>query len=337
MRIAVAGTGYFSQFHFDAWRRLGHDVVGVCDLDLARATERAESFPGARAFASFDEMLDRTHPDLVDIVTPPPTHLGFIEATMKRGLPTICQKPFTLDLDEARAAAEMSENAGTLLVVHENFRFQPWYGKIRDMIAAGDIGTLYQIAFRLRPGDGQGPEAYLDRQPYFQTMERFLIHETAIHIFDVFRFLGGEVDGVMAVLNTLNPAIKGEDAGIVVLGLENGARALFDGNRLSDHIADNRRLTMGEMTVEGSAGTVRLDGDGGIHFRAFSTNAETRIDYAWTDAGYGGDCVYRLQRHVVDALKGGVAPMNTARAYLRNLEIEDAVYRANARGRRIAL
>ena len=36
------------------------------------------------------------------------------------------------------------------------------------------IGTPYQISFKMRPGDGQGKNAYLNRQPYFQKMERFL-------------------------------------------------------------------------------------------------------------------------------------------------------------------
>ena len=35
---------------------------------------------------------------------------------------------------------------------------------------------------------------------------------------------------------------------------------MFDGNRLADHKAENRRLTMGEMLIEGSKGTLRLNG-----------------------------------------------------------------------------
>ena len=44
-------------------------------------------------------------------------------------------------------------------------------------------------------------------------MPRFLIHETAIHLVDVFRFLMGEVAGVFARLKRFNPAVAGEDAG----------------------------------------------------------------------------------------------------------------------------
>ena len=40
------------------------------------------------------------------------------------------------------------------------------------------------------------------------------------------------------------------------------------GNRLADHKAENRRLTMGEMLIEGSEGTLRLDGDGALWLRS---------------------------------------------------------------------
>lgn len=112
---------------------------------------------------------------------------------------------------------------------------------------------MYQVTFRLRPGDGKGPDAYLERQPYFQTMEKFLVHETAIHLIDVFRFLlAEEPSAVYAALRRLNPAIAGEDAGMMLFDFPSGARAVFDGNRLADHKAENRRLTMGEMVIEGS-------------------------------------------------------------------------------------
>ena len=64
-------------------------------------------------------------------------------------------------------------------------------------------------------GDGWGDNAYLDRQPYFQTMPRLLVVETAIHWIDTFRFLFGEVDAVYARLRRINPAIAGEDAGLI--------------------------------------------------------------------------------------------------------------------------
>jgi len=338
LRVATAGTGYFSRFHYEAWSRMeGASLVALYNRDADNRARVAAAWSVSAAHADFDEMLAIEGPDLVDIITPPVTHLDFIRAAAARGVPMICQKPFCLDLDEAQEAVRVAEAAGVLLVVHENFRFQPWYGEARRLLGTGALGDPYQVTFRLRPGDGQGPGAYLDRQPYFQTMERFLVHETAIHLIDTFRYLMGEATAVFAQLRRLNPAIAGEDAGIIHLDFASGARGLFDGNRLADHAAQNPRLTMGEMLLEGSAATLRLDGDGRLWLRRRGEGGEARVDYDWSNAGFGGDCVYRLQRHVVDHLTSGAPVMNTAREYLTNLRIEQAVYESDAAGRVVPL
>lgn len=333
LRVATIGAGYFSQFHHDAWSRMDDvELVAVCDQDGAKAQAYADRWGIGRMYTDAERMLDEVRPDLVDIATPPATHLALIGLSAARGIPTICQKAFCRSLAEAEEAARLAEEAGILLVVHENFRFQPWFVEIKRMLDEGQVGDLYQVSFRLRPGDGQGPRAYLDRQPYFQKMERFLIHETAIHFIDTFRYLLGEVDSVFARLARLNPVIAGEDAGIILFGFENGMRALFDGNRLVDHPADNRRLTMGELLVEGSAGVIRLDGYARIFFRAFGSNEEEQIPYRWENVGFAGDSVLGFQRHVVDYLKGRGPVVNRARDYLVNLRIEEAVYRSSSRG-----
>ena len=338
LRVATIGAGYFSAFHHDAWSRLeGVELVAVCDVDPAKAEAYAQRFGIPEAYTDAARMLDDVRPDLVDIATPPPTHLALIQETMARRLPTICQKAFCRSLDEAREAVRLAAEAQTLLVVHENFRFQPWHQELKRQLDAGRIGELYQLSFRLRPGDGQGSSAYLDRQPYFQQMARFLVHETAIHLIDVFRYLMGEPEAVMARLVRLNPAIAGEDAGIILFEFPGQKRALFDGNRLVDHIADNRRLTMGELWAEGARGVIRLDGDGRLYHRPFASNAETEIVYAWNDKGFAGDSVLAFQQHVVDHLLDGKPIVNTAADYLRNLEIEEAVYRASAEARLVTL
>jgi len=305
MRVAVAGTEFFSQFHFDAWSRLDVDVVGICSLDHDVAGLVAKDFPDCQIFDDFAEMLTATSPDLVDMVTPPPTHLAFVTQALRNGVATICQKPFCGSLDDATKAADIATETGVPLIVLENFRFQPWYGENKAQLGAGALGDVYQGTFRLRPGDGQGPSAYLDRQPYFQDMPRLLVHETLVHLIDVFRALFGDVSHVFADLQRLNPAIKGEDAGVIILSFKNGKRAVIDGNRLVDHAAKNRRLVMGEMWVEGSAGTLRLDWDAHLFSRADGSNDEQPLYYAWNDHGYGGDCVYRLCAHVLEKLQAG--------------------------------
>ncbi|MEP1209977.1 MAG: Gfo/Idh/MocA family oxidoreductase [Rhizobiaceae bacterium] len=334
LRVAVVGTGYFSQFHYDAWSRCDHvELVGVADLNL-QAAEKVTAEFGGRAFADVAAMLDAVKPDLFDIITPPPTHMGMIKLAAVRGINVICQKPFCGGLADAEKAVELADSAGIEITVHENFRFQPWYLAIKQQLNAGRLGQLYRATFRIRPGDGQGPDAYLARQPYFQQMERFLIHETAIHNIDVFRFLFGEVNSLWADLVKLNPVIKGEDSCLLVMDFDNGFRALLDGNRLSDHVAENCRLTMGEMLIEGEKGELTLSGDGAVHFRAHGSSALEPVEFAWQDKGFGGDCVYLFTRHVIDHYLSGSELQNTGRNYLTNLRIEEAVYASAEDGSR---
>lgn len=333
LKVCITGTGYFSQFHYDAWSRMDEvDLVALFDRTPQQAGDAAARHGVPRHYCDVGEMLDAEKPDLLDIVTPPVTHRAFIDEAVRRGVKVICQKPFCGTLDAAEAAVEAIDAAGGTVIVHENFRFQPWYERIRMALDDGMLGDIYQATFRLRPGDGQGPDAYLARQPYFQKMERFLVHETAIHQIDVFRSLFGEPSSVFAKLSRLNPAIAGEDAGVILLEFDKGVRALFDGNRLSDHQADDRRMTMGELWLEGSKGVLRLDGFARLWFRANGSNDESEIAYPWENRGYGGDCVYRTQRHVVDHLLHGTNVQNTAAEYLANLRIEEAVYASNKDG-----
>lgn len=338
LRVATVGTGYFSQFHHEAWARMDDvELAALCSLDTLAAHEAAAKHGAPVACTNARDMLDAVGPDLLDIITPPAAHLELVRLAARQRVNVICQKPFCGTLAEAREAVAFAERAGILLVVHENFRFQPWYGEIKRQLEAGRLGELHQITFRLRPGDGQGPRAYLDRQPYFQNMERFLVHETAIHLIDVFRYLMGDVVRVFAALRRLNPAIAGEDAGLILLDFANGARGLIDGNRLADHPAENRRLTMGEMLIEGSDASIRLDGYGRLFLRAHGSNEEEAIRYDWENRGYAGDCVFRLQRHVVEHLADAGPIMNTGAAYLDNLRVEEAVYESDAAGHWIAI
>jgi predicted dehydrogenase len=338
LRVAGVGAGYFSQFHLAGWKAIPEvDYVALCDRDEAKARACAERLGIPRVFTDAAEMLDTVRPGLFDIVTPPATHAALVAEAATREIPAICQKPLAPTYGEAIALVEIAERAGVPLIAHENFRWQPWYREAQRLIATGRLGELHSIAFRLRPGDGQGPDAYLDRQPSFQTMPRLLVYETAIHWIDTFRFLMGEVSAVYARLRKLNPVIAGEDAGYIVFEFESGATGLFDGNRLNDHVASNPRRTLGEMWLEGAAGVLRLDGEARLWWKPHrGSEVEHRYDPGPADSFGGGACE-RLQRHVVCHLLEGAPVENVAREYLANLRVQEAAYRSHQEGRRIAL
>lgn len=323
LRVACVGAGFFSRFHIGSWKRLTQvELVGVCDLDQTRA-EAA----GALAFDDLGEMLATVLPDILDIILPPAAQAAAIQKAIAANIRTIiCQKPFCASLTQAQEMTAAAKDAGVTLIVHENFRFQPWFRFIKAQLDEGLIGRVLQATFRLRPGDGQGSDAYLDRQPYFREMPRLLIHETGVHYIDVFRYLFGEATHVYADLHQENPVIAGEDAGFVHFQHETGVRAVFDGNRCLDHAADNTRRTMGEGLFEGTKGTLRLTGDGAVSFRAFGEIAEQVLLAPDCHEGFGGDCTHALQEHVVTAILNDLPVENLADDYLKVIDVEQAIY-----------
>lgn len=331
LRVACVGAGYFSRFHYGSWARMEDvDLIASCNRDIEKA--KATGLP---AYQDLSAMLAEQSPDILDIILPPVAHAQSIRTALAAGITwIICQKPFCQNLAEARQIAAEAKAQGATIVVHENFRFQPWYRVIKQALDDDRVGTVQQVTFRLRPGDGQGPDAYLDRQPYFQQMPKFLVHETAVHWVDTFRYLLGDPTAVYADLRKLNPVIAGEDAGVILFDHPNGVRALFDGNRHLDHTADNLRRTMGIGLVEGTKGTLTLRGDGSVALRPFGQAQETTLLPPDTHDGFGGDCVHALQSHVVSGVLRGSPLENQAEDYLKVIEIEDAIYASAETGRK---
>ena len=168
-------------------------------------------------------------------------------------------------------------------------------------------------------------------------MPKFLVRETAVHWIDTFRYLFGDPSAVWADLRQINPVIAGEDAGVIASEHPGAVRCLFDGNRHLDHASDNPRRTMGEALVEGTKGTIRLHGDGSLTLRGFGQIEESEVLAADRYDGFGGDCVHNTQSHVIVAVKGEGVLENAAEDYLTVLRIEDAVFRSDKEGRRVAL
>jgi predicted dehydrogenase len=337
LKALVVGAGYFAQFHLRAWQRVSNVTLAeIVEIDTSKHLALQQQYPQVRIITDLaDASADI---DIVDISTPPATHATLIDKALHHtNALIVCQKPFCNSLAEAHSLARRVAEENRTLAVHENFRFQPWYGRIKALLDQQFIGELQQATFRLRPGDGQGPDAYLQRQPYFQSMPRFLIHETGIHFIDVFRFLFGEPDSVSADLRRLNPAIAGEDAGYFTLRYQSGFRALFDGNRHLDHAADNPRLTLGEMLIEGTGGSLALNGSGQLTHREFGSTQINEIECHFNDIDFGGDCVFRLQSHIADHLINRTPLHNSATDYLLNLELESRVYEASEKQCTIAV
>lgn len=342
LRGVAVGAGYFSQFHYDAWQRLPDaSLVALCDRDEARARAMADRFGIARVYTDAAVMLGAERPDFVDIITPAETHAALCHLAGARGVHVLCQKPLAPTFDAAIALVSDAERDGIRLMVHDNFRFQPWHRELHRLLQEDAIGRLHAIAGHMRMGDGWGSDAYLARQPYFRDMPRLLVFETGVHIVDVFRYLAGEIRTVYARLRRLNPVIKGEDRALILFEFDSGATGLWDANRYnelfsSDRPAPDPRYTFGAFLLEGDRGALRVDEDGRLRVQALGEPAREHA-YVHARRGFAGDCVFATLRHFLERLRDGAPFETSGRDYLRTLAVQEAIYRSAATGQPVTI
>ena len=209
LRVVLAGSGYVTPFHIAGWQALPDvQVVAIAARNESVAKERARQF------------------GIADICTPPEAHGEQIELAARYGAHVICQKPLAVSVSLAQAMLATVEKAGVRAMVHENFRFRPWFRALGQRLDAGDIGQPFYLRSDLRLAGtvttSFHPEApwSLTRQPFFAGLDRFLILESMIHQVDVARYFLGEPKTIYARARRISPHVAGEDLAILHLEFE---------------------------------------------------------------------------------------------------------------------
>jgi D-apiose dehydrogenase len=230
MKGVMIGGGYFAQFQAEAWQRIpGAQMVAVADAAPGKAQAFASQWSIPRAYESVAEALDRERPDFVDIATRPAAHLPLLREAAARGIHVICQKPMAPTMDECVAMVEACEAAGVRLLIHENWRWQPWYREVKKILDRGQLGPVFQFSAQWRTGDGRGDKPY-PTQPYFAEMPLLMVYETLVHVLDTFRYLGGELATIYCLNRRVNPVLVGEDLSLILATFNNGEPGHIDGN-----------------------------------------------------------------------------------------------------------
>lgn len=262
MRVGMVGAGWVTQYHLPAWKRVnGADIVAICDPDERALHARADAFGIEGRYASLDEMLASEKLDALDIATPRQFHAANVRTGCAHGLPILCQKPLGVDLVEAeRIVADV--NGAVPLMVHENWRFRPYYRTLRNWLDESVLGDLvaarldFHSSGMIAGADRQRPA--LVRQPFFRREARLLVMEVLIHHLDSLRYLLGEFDMHLARLGRSNDEIIGEDSATLSLTRRDDGLPLGVSGNLAVHGA--APAPSDQLWIWGARGTIHLDG-----------------------------------------------------------------------------
>ena len=137
-RAVAIGAGYFSGFQYEAWNRIPEvALVAISNRTEAKARAKMAQYGIPRFHADWRVMIALERPDFVDIVTPPETHASICSEAVKSKTAIVCQKPLAPTLEESASIVANAREGGVRFMVHENFRWQPWYRQIRRTLRSG--------------------------------------------------------------------------------------------------------------------------------------------------------------------------------------------------------
>jgi myo-inositol 2-dehydrogenase/D-chiro-inositol 1-dehydrogenase len=235
MRIAVLGVGRMGALH----ATILSEHPRVSRLVLADADRGRASALAAQLEAEARDPADALRgADAVIIATPPEHHATAVEAAVDAGVPALCEKPLAADLEETIRLTERVEDAGAVLQVGFQRRFDPGYAEARRLVASGELGRVHLL--RLAAHD-----PLVARDPASD-----LFRDSSIHDFDLLRWLtGAEVEMVYADGADRGPAAfdrrANPDTAAAIMRLSSGALATFGATRLNPLGYDVRTELLG--------------------------------------------------------------------------------------------
>jgi predicted dehydrogenase len=188
IRLGFIGTGGISNRHLTtALNSPDMEIVGVCDIDMSRATQAAETY-GGTPFEKFTDLYDQVKPDAVVICTPPFGHGSIEEGAAERGIPFFVEKPVAVNMAMAARVLKAVRAANLTTQVGYMFRLAEPLIKVRELLSTRAVAMVQ--AHYYMPGL-PGPKWW----PHIDLGGGQLIEQTT-HMLDLGRFLAGDVVSV---------------------------------------------------------------------------------------------------------------------------------------------
>jgi myo-inositol 2-dehydrogenase / D-chiro-inositol 1-dehydrogenase len=220
VRAGVVGVGTIGLEHS---RRLdrrvsGAEVVGLADVDVARAERVAAEVHGARVFQTGRELIRDAIVDAVVVASWGPTHEELVLAAIEQGKPVFCEKPLAPTIDACQRILHAEQAHGRRLVqVGFMRRYDAGYGAMKRAVDDGTIGAPLMVHCAHR-------NASTPARGFTSDM---LITDAAIHEIDLVRWLlRQEIAAVNAVLTPRRPSHVDpdlQDPQILILEMAGGA------------------------------------------------------------------------------------------------------------------
>jgi UDP-N-acetyl-2-amino-2-deoxyglucuronate dehydrogenase len=337
IRFALAGCGRIAQNHFGAFKEHAEnaELVAVCDVDAA-ALEQARGATGAKPFALYGEMLEKSGADVVVLATPSGLHPAQTIEAAQAGKHVVTEKPMATRWEDGKRMVAACDAAGVRLFVVKQNRRNATLQLLKQAVDENRFGRIYVVAINVF---WTRPQEYYDSAKWRGTWEfdGGAIMNQASHYVDLLDWLIGPVESVQAYTATLVRDIEVEDTGVMAVRWRSGALGT-----VSATVLTYPKNFEGSITIIGERGTVRVGGIAVNEIQHWEFAERRPEDDRVREASYQTTSVYGYghplyYENVIRVLRGEAEPDTDGREGLRSLEILVAAYLSARDGRRVAL
>ncbi|MCF8260914.1 MAG: Gfo/Idh/MocA family oxidoreductase [Melioribacteraceae bacterium] len=261
IKTAVIGSGFMGGAHIEALQRIGGvDVVAISSDDRPSAKALQEKYSIEKFYEDWRDVMTDGEIQAVHNCTPNFLHFEINKAAIEAGKHIFSEKPLTLTSRESQDLLNLLKENNVVNAVNFNYRFYPLIQNARVEIEKGNLGNLYLVHGN-----------YLQDWLYFDTdynwrLETELsgvsraVADIGSHWCDLIQFVTGhKINRVFANLITIHTKrkkptkevetfegkeesastdyneieIKTEDAGSILIQLENGTQGVFTVSQVS--------------------------------------------------------------------------------------------------------
>ena len=204
IRVAIIGCGKIADAHAEQIQRIsGCEIVGVCDSEELMARQLSERFHIKYHFTDVRQLLEKTHPNVVHVTTPPQSHFKLAEISLDSGCHVYVEKPFTLSTTESQKLLDLATKRGLKITVGHDDQFTHAARRMREMINKGYLGGTpvhMESYYCYDLGDATYAKALLgDKTHWVRSLPGKLLHNNISHgISKITEFLNSDSPEVIA-------------------------------------------------------------------------------------------------------------------------------------------
>jgi predicted dehydrogenase len=202
-RYAIIGTGDRATGMWGSGLRERYadvlEFVGLADINPKRAVIARDLIGvDCPTFTNFDEMCDKTKPDLIMVTTKDAFHSQYIVRALDRGLDVMTEKPMVIDEKQCQAVLDAEKRNKKKIVVTFNYRYAPKHRTVKEILASGEIGRVLSTDFHWYLDVYHGSDYFRRWHAYKNGGGSLWVHK-ATHHFDLMNWwLGADPVEVVA-------------------------------------------------------------------------------------------------------------------------------------------